>query len=123
MSSSSSSSWWFGSFFNFCVQALKENKLFIVDYHDAFLPYTKKINDLETSSIYATRTLFFLTSDGTLQVIAIELVLPPQTQGAAKNSRVFTPPPKDSTKNWVWELAKAHVLSNDSSFHQIFSHL
>jgi hypothetical protein len=103
-------------------KALKENKLFIVDYHDAFLPYTKKINDLETSSIYATRTLFFLTSDGTLQVIAIELVLPPQTQGAAKNSRVFTPPPKDSTKNWVWELAKAHVLSNDSSFHQIFSH-
>jgi lipoxygenase len=110
-------------FINFCVQALKENKLFIVDYHDALLPYAQRINDLETSSIYATRTLFFLTSDGTLQVIAIELVLPPPTQGAAKNSRVFTPPPEDSTKNWVWELAKAHVLSNDSSYHQIFSHL
>lgn len=82
----------------------------------------QRINDLKTSQCYATRTLFFLTSEGILKPLAIELTLPPRNDGDRPNARVLCPPPKDSTKNWAWELAKAHVLSNDASFHQVISH-
>lgn len=104
-------------------QALKQKRLFVQDYHDIFLPYVDRINALGTGAIYAPRTLVFLKSDNTLTPLAIELVLPPKTKGAKKRSRVFTPPPKDSTKNWVWELAKAHVAGVDSAYHEVISHL
>ncbi|CAK9226351.1 unnamed protein product [Sphagnum troendelagicum] len=102
--------------------ALAAKKLFVVDYHDTYITYINRINAQPGVAFYASRTLLFLTSDGTLQVLAIELTLPPPAPGGAKNSRVFLPPDPDSTKNWVWELAKAHVISNDSAFHQVVNH-
>jgi lipoxygenase len=101
---------------------LAKKKLFTLDYHDRLLGYVQRINDLKTSQCYATRTLFFLTSQGILKPVAIELSLPAKNDGDRPTARVICPPPKDSTKNWAWELAKAHVLSNDASFHQVISH-
>jgi hypothetical protein len=103
-------------------KALAAKKLFVVDYHDTYITYINRINAQPGTAFYASRTLLFLTSDGTLQVLAIELTLPPSAPGGAKNSRVFLPPDQDSTKNWVWELAKTHVMTNDSAFHQVVNH-
>ncbi len=105
------------------MQALAQKRLFVQDYHDIFLPYINRINAQGKGSMYAPRTVLFLTSENILTPLAIELTLPPSTAGGKKKSRVFTPPPPDSTKNWVWELAKAHVASCDSSYHEVISHL
>ncbi|GJT82078.1 lipoxygenase 1, chloroplastic [Tanacetum coccineum] len=67
-------------------QAIEENKLFIIDYHDIYLPFLDRINALDERS---------------------------------QLKRVLTPP-VDATSNWTWQLAKAHVCSNDAgstSFH------
>jgi hypothetical protein len=108
-------------------QALKRNKLFVVDYHDTYITYINKINAEAGRAFYASRTLMFLTSDGTLQVLAIELTLPPPASGEPKNSRVFLPPDDRTpdgriTKSCAWELAKTHVKANDSAFHQVVNH-
>ncbi|KAL4289986.1 hypothetical protein GQ457_14G007280 [Hibiscus cannabinus] len=101
-------------------QALDENKLFIVDFHDIYLPFLDRINSLDGRKAYATRTVFFLTPTGTLKPVAIELSLPHNTpQSRAK--RVVTPP-VDATTNWIWQLAKAHVCSNDAGVHQLVNH-
>lgn len=42
------------------AQAVSEKKLFVVDFHDLFLPWVGSINKLENSKNYASRTLFFL---------------------------------------------------------------
>jgi lipoxygenase len=108
----------------FWLQAMAANKLFVVDYHDTYITYINRINAQQGVACYASRTLLFLTSHGTLKVLAIELTLPPKAPGGAKNSRVFLPPrDQESTKNWVWELAKSHVISNDAAFHQVVNHL
>ena len=60
----------------FVQQALKGNKLFILDHHDAFIPFMNLINGLPTAKSYATRTILFLQDDGTLKPLAIELSLP-----------------------------------------------
>jgi hypothetical protein len=109
--------------FFFWLQALAAKKLFVVDYHDTYIAYINRINAQPGVAFYASRTLLFLTSDGTLQVLAIELTLPPSAPRGAKNSRVFLPPDQDSTRNWIWELAKTHVMTNDSAFHQVVNHL
>lgn len=103
--------------------AIANHKLFKVDYHDAYLPFVNRINERPVSKAYATRTLFFLTSDGTLRPIAIELSLPPNEESgrSEKLNRVFTQP-MPGNKDLLWELAKAHVLSNDAGFHQLISH-
>lgn len=108
--------------FNWCkfFQALKENKLYIVDHHDAYLPFLDKINSLDGRKAYATRTVFFLTPLGTLKPIAIELSLPPS--GPSLRSKRVVTPPVDATSNWVWQLAKAHVCSNDAGVHQLVNH-
>lgn len=41
-------------------QALKNNKLFILDHHDTLMPYVNRINSNTSSKIYATRILLFL---------------------------------------------------------------
>lgn len=102
---------------------MSEKKIFVVDYHDAFLPFVTRINAQANSASYATRALLFLSSDETLKVIAIELVLPPTTPGGEKKSRVLTPPVDTSKVDYMWELAKAHVNNNDLTAHQVFSHL
>nr|GMD33718.1 linoleate 13S-lipoxygenase 3-1, chloroplastic-like [Ipomoea batatas] len=101
-------------------EAIDSNKLYIVDYHDTYLPFVDRINALDGRAAYATRTLFFLTDIGTLKPIAIELSLP-STGPSLRSKRVVTPP-KDSTTYWMWQLAKAHVCSNDAGVHQLVHH-
>ncbi|GKA69303.1 putative reverse transcriptase domain-containing protein [Tanacetum coccineum] len=101
-------------------QALDENKLFILDYHDSYLPFLERINAQEGRKAYGTRTVFFLTSGGTLKPIAIELSLPPNDSNIPLK-QVLTPP-TDATTNWLWQLAKARVCSNDAGVHQLIHH-
>ncbi|XP_027124827.1 linoleate 13S-lipoxygenase 3-1, chloroplastic-like [Coffea arabica] len=101
-------------------EALEANKLYILDHHDAYLPFLDRINALDGRKSYATRTIFFLSDLGTLKPIAIELSLP-ATGPSSRSKRVVTPP-VDATTNWIWQLAKAHVCSNDAGVHQLINH-
>ncbi|GAY38438.1 hypothetical protein CUMW_036700, partial [Citrus unshiu] len=66
-------------------QALKENKLYVLDCHHIYLPFLDKINALDAQ--------------------------PPTVWTRSK--RVLKPP-VDATSNWLWQLARAHVCSNDA---------
>ncbi|OAY74492.1 putative lipoxygenase 5, partial [Ananas comosus] len=103
------------------LRALEENKLYILDYHDTYLPFIDQINAQDGRKAYATRTLFYLTDLGTLKPIAIELSLPPMTKNCPRAKRVLTPP-ADATTSWLWQLAKAHVCANDAGVHQLINH-
>ncbi|CAN6275812.1 unnamed protein product [Urochloa humidicola] len=103
------------------AEALEGNRIYMLDYHDIFMPFLDRINAQDGRKAYGTRTLFFLTAAGTLKPIAIELCLPPMTDGCSRAKRVFTPP-ADATSNWLWQLAKAHVCSNDAGVHQLINH-
>ncbi|XP_027190278.1 linoleate 13S-lipoxygenase 2-1, chloroplastic-like [Cicer arietinum] len=101
-------------------EAIKEKKLFMLDYHDLYLPFVSKVREIEGTTLYGSRTLFFLTSEGILKPLAIELTRPvigdkPQWK------QVFTPA-SHSTDLWLWRLAKAHVLAHDSGYHELISH-
>lgn len=99
------------------VQAMAEKKLFILDYHDAYLPFLNGINAHEDRKAYATRTILYLTRLGTLKPIAIELSLSQE-----ESSKQVLTPPLDATSHWLWQIAKAHVCSNDSGVHQLVHH-
>ncbi|KAJ0954176.1 putative linoleate 9S-lipoxygenase [Helianthus annuus] len=102
-------------------EALKAKRLFILDHHDALMPYVERIN-ATPSKIYATRTLLFLQNEGTLKPIAIELSLPhPDGYELGAVSKVYTPA-KDGVEAAIWQLAKAYVTVNDSGVHQLISH-
>ncbi|OIW21821.1 hypothetical protein TanjilG_12080 [Lupinus angustifolius] len=101
-------------------QALDENKLFMIDYHDIYLPFIERINALDGRKSYATRAIFFLTQNCTLKPVAIELSLPPA--GPSYQSKRVVTPPQDATSNWIWMLAKAHFCSNDAGAHQLAHH-
>ncbi|XP_057735899.1 linoleate 9S-lipoxygenase 5-like [Arachis stenosperma] len=102
-------------------EALENKKLYILDHHDALMPYLTRINSTTTKT-YATRTLLFLQNDGTLKPLAIELSLPhPQGDQHGAVSKVFTPQ-KEGVPATVWQLAKAYVAVNDSGYHQLVSH-
>nr|XP_043625324.1 lipoxygenase 3, chloroplastic-like [Erigeron canadensis] len=101
-------------------QAMDEGKLFILDYHDIYLPFLERINTQEDRKSYGTRTIFVLTTIGTLKPIAIELSLPPKDNNIPLK-QVLTPP-VDATTNWLWQLGKAHVCSNDAGVHQLVNH-
>eukprot|EP00249_Psilotum_nudum_P020445 c27707_g1_i1 orf=823-3570(-) len=102
-------------------EAVEQKKLFILDYHDAFLPFITKINSQDGRKMYASRTIFYLTGLGTLIPVAIELSLPPSSTGFPGSQRVFTPA-QNATDDWLWKLAKAHVACNDAGFHQLVNH-
>lgn len=103
------------------AQALLQNRLFILDHHDALMPYLRRINTTTTKT-YATRTLLFLKDDGTLKPLAIELSLPhPQGDRHGTSSQVFTPA-DHGIEGSVWQLAKAYAAVNDSGFHQLIIH-
>lgn len=104
----------------FTVQALDENKLFILDYHDIYLPFLERINAQEGRKAYGTRTIFFLTTVGTLKPIAVELSL--SANDSTIPSKQILTPPVDGTTNWLWKLGKAHVCSNDGGVHQLIHH-
>ncbi|KAG6791014.1 hypothetical protein POTOM_000124 [Populus tomentosa] len=103
-----------------CGEAVKAQKLFILDYHDLFLPFVSKIRELKGTTLYGSRTLFFLTHEGTLRPLAIELTRPPM-DGKPQWKQVFRPA-WHSTGVWLWRLAKAHVLAHESGYHQLISH-
>ncbi|KAL9329348.1 hypothetical protein ACSQ67_004351 [Phaseolus vulgaris] len=101
-------------------QALEENKLFTLDYHDFYLPFLDRINGLEDRKAYATTTILFLTKMGTLKPIAIQLALP--TGNPNTSSKKVLTPPTDATTKWLWQLGKAHVCSNDAGVHTLVHH-
>ncbi|KAL3648951.1 Lox9p [Castilleja foliolosa] len=104
-------------------EAIRNNKLFILDHHDALMPYLRRINTTTTKT-YATRTILLLQDNGTLKPLVIELSLPHEngdSQGAT--SRVFTPCNDEHKIEYsIWQLAKAYVAVNDSGYHQLISH-
>ncbi|KAI8561386.1 hypothetical protein RHMOL_Rhmol04G0335000 [Rhododendron molle] len=102
-------------------QAIENNRMFILDHHDALMPYLKRINTTSTKT-YASRTLLLLQDNGTLKPLAIELSLPHQ-QGDAHGAtnQVFTPA-ELGIEGSVWQLAKAYASVNDSGYHQLISH-
>ncbi|XP_028799246.1 lipoxygenase 3, chloroplastic-like isoform X2 [Neltuma alba] len=101
-------------------QALEDKKLFILDYHNAYIPFLKGINAQEDRKAYATRTIFLLTRLGTLKPVAIELSLPHGYPN--RLSKQVLIPPEDSNSYWLWQLGKAHVCANDSGVHQLVQH-
>eukprot|EP01018_Ginkgo_biloba_P021021 Gb_04786 [translate_table: standard] len=101
-------------------QAIHENKLYILDHYDALMPYLNRINALPEKSTYATRTILFLNSDGTLKPVAIELCLPP-SEDRQSVRKVFTPA-HQGAPGALWQLAKTYVAVNDSGYHQLVSH-
>ncbi|XP_051142254.1 linoleate 13S-lipoxygenase 3-1, chloroplastic-like [Andrographis paniculata] len=102
-------------------QAMDADKLFVLNYHDIYLPFVDRINAIEARKMYATRTIFFLTSFGTLKPIAIELSLPAATDEKVSRKRVLTPP-TDGATDWLWELGKEHVCTNDAAIHAVVNH-
>ncbi|XP_060196668.1 linoleate 13S-lipoxygenase 2-1, chloroplastic-like [Lycium barbarum] len=101
-------------------EAIQQKKLFLLDYHDLLLPYVNKVNELKGKVVYGSRSVFFLTSDGTLRPLAIELTRPP-VDDKPQWKEVYCPT-WHATGDWLWKLAKAHVLSHDSGYHQLVSH-
>ncbi|KAH7846228.1 hypothetical protein Vadar_011492 [Vaccinium darrowii] len=102
-------------------EAIRNSKLFMLDHHDALMPYVSLINST-TTKIYATRTLLFLEKNGTLKPLAIELSLPnPEGDQFGAISKVYTPA-EHGVEASVWQLAKAYVAVNDSGYHQLISH-
>ncbi|XP_062171339.1 linoleate 13S-lipoxygenase 2-1, chloroplastic-like [Alnus glutinosa] len=101
-------------------EAIKQKKLFILDYHDLLLPFVSKVREIKGTTLYGSRTVFFLTPDETLRPLAIELTRPP-IDGKPQWKEVRMPC-WDGTGIWLWRLAKAHVLAHDSGYHQLVSH-
>ena len=103
------------------AQAIKCNRLYILDHHDTLMPYLRQINSTPTKT-YATRTILFLKYDGTLKPLAIELSLPhPQGDQHGAVGQVYTPA-EEGVEASVWQLAKAYAAVNDSGCHQLISH-
>ncbi|KAK7255639.1 hypothetical protein RIF29_29054 [Crotalaria pallida] len=103
-------------------QAIANNKLFILDHHDPIIPYLRKINATDTRKAYATRTILFLQDNGTLKPLAIELSKPhPQGDNFGPVSNVYLPTDQ-GVDGYLWLLAKAYVIVNDSCYHQLVSH-
>ncbi|KAL9457132.1 hypothetical protein AB3S75_006216 [Citrus x aurantiifolia] len=100
------------------TQAMNQWRIYILDHHDYLTPFLSGIN---TSSVcaFASRTLLFLRSDATLKPVAIELSLPGLSSDEV--NRVFLPA-KEGIEAALWQLAKAHVLANDSAYHQLVTH-
>ncbi|KAK1282325.1 hypothetical protein QJS10_CPB22g01456 [Acorus calamus] len=101
-------------------EVLEKKRLFILDYHDVLLPFVHRVREIEGTTLYGSRTIFFLTDDGTLMPLLIELTRPklgdmPQWKG------VFTHG-WDATEAWLWKLAKAHVTTHDAGYHQLYNH-
>ncbi|KAH6823178.1 PLAT/LH2 domain-containing lipoxygenase family protein [Perilla frutescens var. hirtella] len=101
-------------------EAMKNKKLFILDYHDVLLPFIERMNELPDRKAYASRTIFYYADAGILRPIVIELSLPP-TPSSLRNKYVYTHG-HGATTNWIWKLAKAHVCSNDAGIHQLVNH-
>ncbi|GAA0168252.1 oxygenase [Lithospermum erythrorhizon] len=100
--------------------AIKQKKLFIIDYNDLLMPYVHQVRELEGTTLYGSRALFFLTPAGTLRPLAVELTRPPS--GDKPSWKGIYDPCWDATGTWFWRFAKAHFLAHDSGIHQLYSH-
>ncbi|XP_042403820.1 probable lipoxygenase 8, chloroplastic [Zingiber officinale] len=101
-------------------EALENKRLFILDYHDLFLPYVHKVRELKDTTLYGSRTIFFLTDEGRLSPLVIELTRPASAT-KPQWKQVFRPS-SDATENWLWKHAKSHVRAHDSCHHELISH-
>ncbi|MQM09515.1 hypothetical protein Taro_042388 [Colocasia esculenta] len=101
-------------------EAIEGKRLFMIDYHDLLLPYVNKIRELPGTTLYGSRTVFFLTDGGTLMPIAIELTRP-KSPTRPQWKQVFTHT-YDATGTWLWRLAKLHVAAHDAGYHQLVVH-
>uniref|UniRef100_A0ACD6AMB9 Uncharacterized protein n=1 Tax=Avena sativa TaxID=4498 RepID=A0ACD6AMB9_AVESA len=102
------------------AEAVKSKRMFMLDFHDLFLPYVHKIRALEHTTMYGSRTIFFLCDDGTLRLLAIELTRP-ASPSLPQWRQVFTSS-TDTTKSWLWRMAKAHVRAHDAGHHELVTH-
>ncbi|KAL8540822.1 hypothetical protein ACS0TY_002153 [Phlomoides rotata] len=103
------------------TKAIQKNKLFILDHHDNLMPYLRRINATATKT-YATRTILFLESDGTLKPLAIELSLPHKDGDHHGADSIVCTPAEDGVEGTIWQLAKAYVAVDDSGYHQLTCH-
>ncbi|KAL2608338.1 hypothetical protein R1flu_026911 [Riccia fluitans] len=106
------------------TEALKQKRLFTIDYHDIYMPYLERINlAKDGGKAYAPRSIFFYTKEGTMKPIAIELSVPPHSGSTSAIRRIFLPPAAGSTeKDYCWELAKIHANSIDFGYHELVTH-
>ncbi|KAK6804962.1 hypothetical protein RDI58_002746 [Solanum bulbocastanum] len=103
-------------------EAIKTNRLFILNHHDIVMPLLRRINTSTNTKTYASRTLLFLQDTETLKPVAIELSLPhPNGDQFGAVSKVYTPSDK-GVEGSIWQLAKAYATVNDSGTHQLISH-
>ncbi|KAL2942162.1 putative linoleate 9S-lipoxygenase 5 [Bienertia sinuspersici] len=103
-------------------EAMKSNRLFILDHHDTTMPLLRKINTDTPSRVYATRTLLFLKDDRTLKPLVIELSLPhPDGDQFGAISKLYRQA-NEGVEASLWWLAKTYVTVNDSAYHQLISH-
>ncbi|KAK9170115.1 hypothetical protein Syun_002255 [Stephania yunnanensis] len=104
------------------VKAVEKKRLFMLDYHDLFLPYVNLVRDLGDTYLYGSRTLFFLRDNGILQPIAIELTRPASNDQKLEPWKQVYTPTSEPTKEWLWKFAKLNVLVQDSAYHQLITH-
>ncbi|KAH0766654.1 hypothetical protein KY285_002525 [Solanum tuberosum] len=103
-------------------EAIKTNRLFILNHHDIVMPLLRRINTSTNTKTYASTTLLFLQDTETLKPVAIELSLPhPNGDQFGAVSKVYTPSDQ-GVEGSVWQLAKAYATVNDSGTHQLISH-
>ncbi|KAG9159927.1 hypothetical protein Leryth_005680 [Lithospermum erythrorhizon] len=109
-------------------EAIEQKKLFVIDYHDLLLPHVNKVRELNGTTLYGSRTLFFLTPDGTLRPLAIELVRPQGTVNGKQQEEwrhVFTPC-WDATGTWLWRThcaTEPYIIATNrqlSAMHPIY---
>ncbi|CAJ1950881.1 unnamed protein product [Sphenostylis stenocarpa] len=92
------------------INAIEYKRLFILDHHDVFMPFLRRLNESKSIKAYATRTILFLKDDGTLKPLAIELSLPHSgEQQPGADSRVILPA-NHGVESTIWLLAKAHEM-------------
>uniref|UniRef100_J3MUA8 Lipoxygenase n=1 Tax=Oryza brachyantha TaxID=4533 RepID=J3MUA8_ORYBR len=102
------------------AEAIKQKRLFMLDFHDLFLPYVHKIRTLDHTTMYGSRTVFFLTSDGTLRLLAIELTRPASPSQPPGREGVH--PATATPESWLWRMAKSHVRAHDAGHHELITH-
>ncbi|XWS57525.1 hypothetical protein CRYUN_Cryun09bG0181800 [Craigia yunnanensis] len=103
-------------------EALKSNRLFILDHHDTVIPHLYKINKNTSTKTYASRTLLFLNDDHILKPVAIELSLPYEKGDKFGVDRKVYTPAENRVEGYIWQLAKAYVAVVDTGHHQLISH-
>ncbi|WMV11968.1 hypothetical protein MTR67_005353 [Solanum verrucosum] len=103
-------------------EAIKTNRLFILNHHDFVMPLLRRINMSTNTKTYASRTLLFLQDTETLKPVAIELSLPhPNGDQFGIVSKVYKPSDQ-GVEGSIWQLTKAYAAVNDSGTHQLISH-